>query len=596
MPVEIFKLATAGSVDDGKSSILARLLLDTGNTFDDQIPKDFETSRIADLLDGLESEREQGITIDVAHRFFDTKTRRYHLTDSPGHAQYTRNMATACAGSDAVLIVVDASQGMREQTILHLEIALRLGIRQILFAINKMDLVGFDKNSYLEIVKSIESHMEIRTGLFGNVNSVAMPLSALTGDNVVRKSHKLGWHSGPTLLEAIEGLKVPVIHNKSVVFQVQLVQRVADGGRRYLGALLSGQLSAGQTLFCENREFTLTDVMEAGSIAQSKQFPRAITLQIDNEIDVSRGQFFSSEPELSFDQFEADLIWLSQVPGRKHQKYILKAGSAIAPCTLSKVSQISLETDRKNGESPTIQVNEIVRVNVSMASKLGLREYSQDPVRGRFVLIDSISGGTVAVGKVNFELRRSANVIVQDFVVTPMMHEQLTGNKAQVFWMTGLSGSGKSSIANEISTRLFQHGRPHVVLDGDNLRHGINRDLGFTPADRTENIRRTAEVASLMADAGLIVLVCLVSPTEIDRTIARDIIGDERFTLVYLDTPLNICEQRDVKGLYRKAREGKIPNFTGVNAPFEPPSQPEIVIGQNEGGEQLLSILGLDSD
>ena len=593
MPLEIFKLTTAGSVDDGKSSILARLLLDTGNTFEDQIPKDFDPSRIADLLDGLESEREQGITIDVAHRFFDTETRRYHLTDAPGHAQYTRNMATACAGSHAVLIVVDASQGMKEQTILHLEIALRLGIRQIVFAINKMDLVGFSENAYLEIVKTIESHMTARTKLFGSIHSMTIPLSAPNGENVARKSRQLSWHKGPTLLEAIKSLKVPRIHNESVAFQVQLVQRIADGGRRYLGSLLSGELSAGQVLYCENQKFSLTDVVEAGSVASSTQFPRALTLQIDKEIDVSRGQFFTSEPELSFDQFEADLIWLSQDAGRKHQKYILKAGSAMAPCTVTKVSQISLDTNQKIGEAQTIQVNEIVRVNMSLSSRVGLKEYSQDTIRGRFVLIDSLSGGTVAVGKVNFELRRSANVVAQDFRVTPKMQEKLTGNRAQVFWLTGLSGSGKSTLANEISTRLFTNGRPHVVLDGDNLRHGINRDLGFTPADRTENIRRTAEVAALMADAGLIVLVSLVSPSETDRTIARDIIGEERFTLVYLDTPLAVCEQRDVKGLYKKAREGKIPNFTGVSAPFEPPTNPKIVIGQNEGPEQIIEILGL---
>ena len=593
MPLEIFKLTTAGSVDDGKSSILARLLLDTGNTFKDQIPKDFDPSKIADLLDGLESEREQGITIDVAHRFFDTETRRYHLTDAPGHSQYTRNMATACAGSHAVLIVVDASKGIKQQTILHLEIALRLGIRQFVFAINKMDLVRFSEKTYSGIEETINDHMQARKALFGDIEFFAVPVSAPKGDNVVRKSRHLDWHNGPTLLEAIEGLKAPRISQDSVAFQVQLVQRIAGGGRRYLGSLLSGQVSKGQILYCESQKFALTDVLEVGSIVALAQFPRAVTLQIDSDIDLSRGQFFTSEPELPVGQFEADLIWLSNDPGRKYQKYILKFGSAMTPCTVTKVSQISLDTNQKSGEAQTIQVNEIVRVNMSLASKIALREYSVDPIRGRFVLIDPVSGGTVGVGTVNFELRRSVNVVAQDFRVTPKMLEQLTGNKAQVFWLTGLSGSGKSTLANEISTRLFANNRPHVVLDGDNLRHGINRDLGFSPSDRTENIRRTAEVAALMADAGLIVLVSLVSPVETDRLMARDIIGEERFTLVYLDTPLEVCEKRDVKGLYRKAREGKIPNFTGVSAPFEQPMNPQVVMRENEGLDEFLSLLGL---
>jgi bifunctional enzyme CysN/CysC len=593
MPLEIFKLATAGSVDDGKSSILARLLLDSENIFKDQIPKDFDPDRIADLLDGLESEREQGITIDVAHRFFDTDTRRYHLTDAPGHSQYTRNMATACAGSHAVLIVLDASQGIKEQTLLHMEIALRLGIRQFVFAINKMDLVRFSKKTYLEIDKVISEHMQARRSLFGEIEFLTIPLSAKKGDNVARKSRPLDWHKGPTLLEAIEGLKVPRASEESVAFQIQLVQRIANGGRRYLGSLLSGQLSQGQILYCENQKFTLIDVMEASSFADLKQFPRGVSLKIDSDIDLSRGQFFTSEPELPVGQFEADLIWLSDDPGRKHQKYILKAGSAIVPCTVTKVSQITLETNKKSGEIQTIHANEIVRVNMSLAFKIALREYLCNPIRGRFVLIDPKSGGTVGVGTVNFELRRSENVVAQDFSVTPKMLEQLTGNKAQVLWLTGLSGSGKSTLANEISTRLFANNQPHFVLDGDNLRHGINRDLGFTPSDRTENIRRTAEVASLMVDAGLIVLVSMVSPMETDRNMARSIIGEERFTLVYLDTPLEICEKRDVKGLYRKAREGKIPNFTGINAPFETPINPEIVIRDSEGFDGILSLLGL---
>ena len=576
MPSEILKLTSAGSVDDGKSTLLARILLDTGSIFEDQLGANFDQNRIADLLDGLESERDQGITIDVAHRYFDSDTRRYQIADSPGHEQYTRNMATACAGSDALLIVIDALSGLKPQTLHHLEIALRLGIRQIIFAVNKMDLVSYKKQVFDSIAQGVSSHVSLRSTVWGKVQISLVPVSGLIGDNVVRRTSKMPWFQGPTLIQVFDELKVqPALQSSSSVFQAQYIQRISGGGRRYLGPLITGELQLGRSLHGTRGENRIKSIFANGVPVEKAKAGEQISLEFEEDFDIKRGGLLSSVPIASETQFDLDLIWLSGTSGRKGHSYIAKAGSAMTRATITRVHKLNLDTNEKEGEVRGLETNQILRAQLYTSEPLQLLPFSEVPEIGRLVLIDQEDGQTVAVGTVNFALRRSQNVTRQNYEVSNVMLSKLTGNKPKVVWFTGLSGSGKSTLANELSEQLFIMEKPHYVLDGDNLRLGINRDLGFSPEERTENIRRTAEVARLMADAGLIVLVAIVSPSERDRQMARSIIGDERFSLVFVDTPLEVCEQRDPKGLYKKARLGQLPNFTGVGANYERPEHPD---------------------
>lgn len=578
MADEIFKITSAGSVDDGKSTILARLLLDTGSIYDDQYNKNFDPNRIADLLDGLESEIEQGITIDVAHRFFDSETRRYQIADSPGHEQYTRNMATACAGSDALLLVVDATAGLKPQTNHHLEIALRLGIRDVIFAINKLDLVGFSKKTFDQIDASVSALLEDRETIFGPINHISIPLSGLKGQNVVRPSSKLSWFTGPTLLQALDSTNRRPRASESSKLMVQYVQRIQGGGRRYLGSLREGRLEVGQLLHIKGQQVNVLQLLNNGVRSDRAEPGSSISVVVDQELDIAVGDLMSSEQYESHDQFEVDLIWLSTEKGVKGRKYLLKSSSTTGNASITKISRIDLQTNEKDGESPSITSNEIRRCNISLTDSLPLQPFAGFPELGRFVLIDPQFGQTVAVGTVNYALKRSENITEHEFAVTPKLHAALTGVTGKVLWFTGLSGSGKSTLANNLSQELQDKGIPHFVLDGDNLRLGINRDLGFTEEDRSENIRRTAEIAALMADAGLVVSVSLISPYKKDRQMAREIIGAERFQEIYVATALEECERRDPKGLYKRARSGEIPNFTGVSSPYEKPDQGAIQV------------------
>ena len=578
MPKEIFRITSAGSVDDGKSTILARLLLDTGSIYDDQLAKNYDPNKIADLLDGLESEQSQGITIDVAHRFFDSNTRRYQIADSPGHEQYTRNMATASAGSDALVLVVDAQSGLKPQTKHHLEIALRLGIREIIFVINKMDLVNFSQKKFNEISKDIAAHLESRSGHFTGIHHSVIPVSGLTGANVVKSSSRLNWLEGKTLLETFDAIKLKKQHSKQTIISVQMIQRLAGGGRRYLGRVVSGEASINQQLYVSNKEVKITKLLAAGEETKNAKTDSAISFEIEKDLDIQRGDVLTSDQRLPRDQFEVDMVWLSEDKGYKGRKYLLNANASESNMSITKINSIDLVTNSKQGEKSDIGTNEIIRANISISESMTLLPFNENFDLGRFTVISPETGQTVAVGTVNFALRRSENITKHDFKVSSAEHAELTGNKPKVIWLTGLSGSGKSTIANELSKELYKQSKPHYILDGDNLRFGLNRDLGFTQADRTENIRRTAETAKLMADAGLIVLVTLISPKEADRQMAKEIIGEELFTLVYVDTPLEVCEQRDPKGLYKKARAGEIPNFTGIGAGFEQPTSPQFSV------------------
>ena len=591
MPKEIFRITSAGSVDDGKSTILARLLLDTGSIYDDQLAKNYDPNKIADLLDGLESEQSQGITIDVAHRFFDSNTRRYQIADSPGHEQYTRNMATASAGSDALMLVVDAQTGLKSQTKHHLEIALRLGIREIIFAINKMDLVNFSQKKFNEISKEIEDYLRSRSGHFAGTHHSLIPVSGLTGANVVKKSSRLNWFDGKTLLATFDALKLDKTQAKQAIISVQSVQRLAGGGRRYLGRVLAGAASVSEKLYVTKRELKITKLLAAGEETKSAGTDSAISFETDKDLDLGRGDVLTTEQILSHDQFEVDMVWLSEVKGYKGRKYLLNANASESNVSITKINSIDLTTNAKLGEKSDIGTNEIIRANISLSKAQMLLPFNENSDLGRFTVISRETGQTVAAGTVNFALRRSENITMHDFKVGSAERAQLTGNKPRVIWFTGLSGSGKSTIADKLSKELYKQSKPHYILDGDNLRFGLNRDLGFTEADRTENIRRTAETARLMADAGLIVLVTLISPKEADRQMAKELIGEELFTLVYVDTQLEVCEQRDPKGLYKKARAGDIPNFTGIGAEFEKPKRSDYELSQFKDNEELIRAL-----
>ena len=591
MPNEIFKITSAGSVDDGKSTLLARLLLDTGSIFDDQLTKDFSPENLADLLDGLESERDQGITIDVAHRFFDSEKRRYQIADSPGHEQYTRNMATACAGSQALLLVLDATVGIKNQTRLHLEIALRLGIRKILFAINKIDLASFSERKFSLIAAEIDQHLSSRANHFEGVDYTIIPVSGLKGHNVVTKSKRLEWFRGPTLLEAMDAIQIPKPTADEGRLPVQLVQRIHGGGRRYLGTVIDGSLQIGQSVFVGKNKTEIRDIYLSGQKTKQAEPGDAVAIELTNDLDIETGSIISATELESNLQFEGDIIWLSEKECIKGRRYPLKSLSASTNCSITKISEIDLDTDSKTGLRDNLGSNEIGRVNLSLSSSVSMTAFGSNHSLGRFILIDPMDGQTVAVGTINFPLRRSQNITQHSFSVTTSDHSALTNNIPRVLWLSGLSGSGKSTIADQISAELFGRGKPHYILDGDNLRFGLNRDLGFTEADRTENIRRTAEIAKLMVDAGLIVLVTLISPLEADRLMAKEIIGEENFLLLYVDTPIEVCESRDPKGLYARARAGEIPNFTGITAAFEQPGESNWKLSDFDDSSELVQTI-----
>lgn len=576
MPEEIFHVTSAGSVDDGKSTILARLMLDTGSFYEDQLggidPQSVDATTLADLLDGLDSEREQGITIDVAHRFFDSNARRYHLADSPGHEQYTRNMATAASHADGMLLVVDARVGVKAQTRTHFEIARMLGIRQFVVAINKMDLVRYKKKVFANVSASIEELFAYQP-----IDYRVVPVSGLVGDNITKPSRKMLWWSGGTVLEVLEDFKKPISPFADTVFAIQHVQRIPGGGRRYLGSLIAGNLSKGMPLTSgryPSQPLKVVEINHSGQTANGAVGPTEISLRLDGEWDLERGDILSADSTLSTtDQFEADIVWLDEREGFPGRVYILRIGHATIKATMTRVFAVDHNL-AKRGMITHIRTNDRVRANLEAHQKLTISAFQDFPEAGRFVLVEPSTGNTVAAGVVNHTLRRAENLTAHKFDVPVADRSALTGHSGRVAWFTGLSGAGKSTLVNALSLSLTHKKLPHSILDGDDLRLGLNKDLGFSEPDRVENIRRTAEVANMMADSGLMVLVSLISPYIADREQAREIIGPDRFIEIYVNTPLEVCEERDPKGLYEKARNGLIPNFTGVNAPYESPRHP----------------------
>lgn len=583
----LLKFITCGSVDDGKSTLIGHMLYDAKLLFADQEKSLILDSKVGSregaidyslLLDGLMAEREQGITIDVAYRYFTTEKRSFIVADTPGHEEYTRNMAVGASFADLAIILVDASQGVLVQTRRHARICSLMGIKHFVFAINKMDLINFDKHKFDKIKKEIKKLLAEF-----EYNTVAViPVSATDGDNITNKSLRTPWYKGDTLLSYLENIDVTTDDvEKGFTMAVQRVCRPNHTFRGFQGQIETGAVTVGDEIVIlpSNEVAHVKSIINAGTEVQSAEKGCAVTIQLDKEVDVSRGCVFAGNTKpLIGNLFTVKLLWMDDtrlVPGKN---YMLKLGTKRIPATVMKIKH---KIDVNSGDeifADAIYKNEIAECDISTSEKIVFDEFDKNPGLGSFILIDRLTHMTSACGVVSHILRRSDNLTWHNMDIT---REQRANQKLQTpktIWFTGLSGSGKSTLSNEIEKRLFVKGNHTMSLDGDNIRLGLNKNLGFKEADRIENIRRIAEVAKLMNDAGLIVLTSFVSPYERDRLKAKDIIGKENIIEVYVSTPIEECEKRDVKGLYAKARAGEIPNFTGVSAPYEVPSQPDITI------------------
>jgi len=585
----LLRFLTCGSVDDGKSTLIGRLLYDSKLLFDDQLAalKKDSTKHgttgddidFALLVDGLEAEREQGITIDVAYRFFATTARKFIVADTPGHEQYTRNMATGASNSELAVILIDARKGVLTQTRRHAYIASLLGIRHVVLAVNKIDLVDFSQKVFDEIVAEFTQFAQP----LGFQTQVAIPMSARYGDNVSERSAKMPWYRGPILIEHLETVDVETaLAEKPFRLPVQWVNRPNLDFRGFSGTIVSGRVKPGDTVVVANsgRTSVVRRIVTMDGDLDEAVAGEAVTLTLADEIDISRGDLLASpsaRPEVS-DQFAAHMLWMAEeemLPGRQ---YLLKIGTRTAPVTITALKHKVDVNTLDSLAAKTLQLNEVGYANLSSSQPLAFDSYTENRDTGGFILIDRFTNGTVAAGMMDFGLRRATNVHWQALDVNKIVRGEQKGQKPAVLWFTGLSGSGKSTIANIVERSLFAQGRHTYLLDGDNVRHGLNRDLGFTDADRVENIRRVAEAAKLFVDAGLIVLVSFISPFRSERRMARELVGEGEFIEVFVDTPLDVCMTRDPKGLYEKAKAGSIKNFTGIDSPYEAPEHAELTL------------------
>lgn len=586
--MEMLRFITCGSVDDGKSTLIGRLLYETKLIFEDQLEalradsKKFGTQGerldFALLVDGLQAEREQGITIDVAYRFFTTAKRRFIVADTPGHEQYTRNMATGASTAQAAILLIDARKGVLTQTKRHSRIVSLMGIRHVALAINKMDLVGWSQQVFTKIDLTYRDFAKD----LGFQTITAIPLSALEGQNVVHPTQPvMAWYDGPTLLQWLESTPTEdKALTQPFVMPVQWVNRPNHGFRGFSGRIAAGSVKPGDAVRVSPSGVSsrIKEIAVWGGPEDKAVAGQSVTLLLEDEVDVSRGDVIASvsHPLESADQFEADLLWMSEqalLPGRSYAALIHTKATGLS------VTQIKYRIDVNTGAhlaAKTIALNEIATVNISLDRPVAFAPYRDNKRLGAFIVIDKLTNETVGAGIIHFALRRSANIHWHALEVTKTARAAIKHQKPRCLWLTGLSGSGKSTIANLLERRLYANGRHTYILDGDNIRHGLNRDLGFTEADRVENIRRVAEVAKLLVDAGLIVIVAFISPFRAERQLARNLFDVGEFAEIFVDTSLEECERRDVKGLYARARRGELKNFTAIDSDYEPPASPEV--------------------
>ena len=605
---ELLRFITCGSVDDGKSTLIGRMLYESHMLFDDHLAAlEADSKKVgtqegeidfALLVDGLAAEREQGITIDVAYRFFSTDKRKYIVADTPGHEEYTRNMATGASTADVAIILVDASQGVLTQTRRHSFIVSMVGVKRIILAVNKLDLVDYSEEVFNQI-KSDYTNFANEALMLEEIT--AIPISALKGDNIVESSDNTPWYNGQSVMEYLETVEVAASsQSRPFRMPVQWVNRPNREFRGFAGLIGSGCISAGDKIrvLPSGTESTIARIVTYDGDLELAGAGRSVTLTLTDEIDISRGDIITSadSPCSSADQFQARILWMNDsamMPGRQ---YLFKSNSQTSPMTLGRLKHRIDVNTLEELPAKVLDMNEIGVCNISLSSRIAFDPYDDDPVMGGFVIVDRMTNNTVGMGLIDFALRRADNIHWQSMDVTKQSRAEQKSQRPRLIWFTGLSGSGKSSIANILEKKLQAMGRHTITLDGDNIRHGLNRDLGFTKADRVENIRRVGETSKLMVEAGLICISSFISPFASERAMVRGMMDEGEFVEVFVDTPLEVCEQRDVKGLYAKARAGELPNFTGISSPYEAPQDPEIRIdttqvSAEEAAEQIIDYL-----
>lgn len=585
----LLRFITCGSVDDGKSTLIGRLLYDSKMIFEDQMAAlEADSKKVgtqggaidfALLVDGLAAEREQGITIDVAYRFFSTEKRKFIVADTPGHEQYTRNMVTGASTADAAVILIDARKGVLTQTRRHSYLVSLLGIRHVVLAVNKMDLVGWDQAVFDRIVADYRAFAE----QIGLTVFTPIPISGLGGDNMASRSEQTPWFEGPILMDWLESVEVEDdLRAKSFRMPVQWVNRPNLDFRGFSGLIASGSIKPGDRIRAlpSGRESRVARIVTLPGDLDQAVAGQSVTLTLEDEIDISRGDVIATAdaPAPVANQFEATLVWMDDEPLPPGRTYLLKLGARTVSASVTDIKHRVNVNTLEHTAAKRLELNEIGVCNLSLDQAIPFEAYADNRQMGGFILIDRLSNRTVGAGMLNFALRRADNIHWQHTDVTKASRSALKSQRGQVVWLTGLSGAGKSTIANLVEKRLHALGRHTYLLDGDNVRHGLNKDLGFTEEDRVENIRRVAEVAKLMVDAGLIVLTAFISPFQAERRLARELLDDGEFIEVFIDTPLAVAEARDVKGLYKKARSGQLKNFTGVDSPYEAPEKPELRI------------------
>ncbi|MFZ8886672.1 MAG: sulfate adenylyltransferase subunit CysN [Steroidobacteraceae bacterium] len=604
---DLLRFITCGSVDDGKSTLIGRLLYESKLIFEDQLAALESDSKkvgtqggdidFALLVDGLAAEREQGITIDVAYRFFSTDRRKFIVADTPGHEQYTRNMATGASTADLAVILVDARKGILQQTRRHSYIVSLLGIRKVVLAVNKMDAVDYAQGVFDGIVEQYREFAD----MLGLEDVYPIPMSALRGDNVVERSERMRWYGGATLMQHLESVQVERnLAGRPFRLPVQWVNRPDQDFRGFAGTIASGRVRQGDAVrvLPSGRQSTVARIVTLDGDLEEAVAGQSVTLTLADEIDISRGDVLAAAdaPPAVADQFQVSLVWMHEEPMLPGRPYLMKIGPRTVTASITDIRHRVNVNTLEQMAARQLDLNEIGLCNLGTDRAVAFDAYEDNRETGAFILVDRISNDTVGAGMIQYALRRADNVHWQALDVDKRARSASKGQKACVLWFTGLSGAGKSTIANLVEKQLLALGRHTYLLDGDNVRHGLNKDLGFTEADRVENIRRVAEVSRLMVDAGLIVMVSFISPFRAERRLARELLEEGEFLEVYVSTPLVEAEKRDPKGLYRKAREGKIRNFTGIDSPYEPPEHPELVVDTSvvsaeEGARQVIDML-----